>query len=110
MPFLVSGTLSEEEKQFLVLHLAACGDCVADLGRVAALRQTLGMRLSALPEPPVRVWAEVKRGTGSAPKQADLRSFILETLVPTVTRACVPKTVASIMEAVVSTERRYVNA
>jgi len=110
MPFLVSGTLSEEEKQFLVLHLAACHACVSDLGRVAALKETLDTRLSILPEPPLRVWVRVKQGTGSAPRRADVRSFVLETLVQTVARAFAPETVSSIMETVVRAERRYINA
>ncbi len=60
LPFYLNGTLSDQERQTVDLHLAECNTCQQELDEMRSLQTHVNAYFSSLPQPPADIFNKVK--------------------------------------------------
>jgi len=60
LPFYLNGTLSDQERQEVDIHISECSSCQQELEEMRSLRTEIKTYFSTLPSPPTNVFSKVK--------------------------------------------------
>jgi len=78
IPWYAAGSLPPEEREELILHLAGCASCQAELAQAVRLAWGVREAVQRLPGVPEETWGKVLARTRGIPVgRLDLGSFLL---------------------------------
>lgn len=60
LPFYLNGTLSDQERQEVDMHLSECSSCQQELDEMRSLRTEVRTHFSTLPQPPADMFSKIK--------------------------------------------------